>query len=114
MNTTEAIVIVGGVALGYWIVAVMWPNLRKHDTRPPAPVPPAAGTRWHDVLGTAPDASLDEIVAAYTAKRSAYEADQAAQQSAEMQEQIRFRLEQLDLAYDAARRDVEWLRDRNG
>jgi DnaJ-domain-containing protein 1 len=75
MTATEAIVIVGGAALGYWLVAVFIPGMRKGDGgERPRPdfldglgLPPAdhAVRSWHEVLGVEASATSEEIEVAY-------------------------------------------------
>ncbi|UNK48584.1 hypothetical protein MNR01_12595 [Lysobacter sp. S4-A87] len=114
MTTTELMVILGGGALGYWLVAVMWPNLRQGRRPAPPPVPQAQsqGQMWHEVLGITADATREQIEAAYRARKSENDPARVAHLAPEVGELTRHRNEQLDLAYDAALRDLEWLRPR--
>jgi preprotein translocase subunit Sec63 len=112
MTTTELMVIVGGGAVGYWLVAVMWPNLRNGGRTAPPPVPQAQALMWHVELGVASDASRDQIEAAYRAKKAEYDPARVAHLAPDIREHSQYRNEQLDLAYDAALRDLEWLRPR--
>jgi len=111
MTATEAMVIVGGVGLGWWVVAVFWPSFRNTSRHGPAaqePVRPG----WHEELGVPRDATLEDITAAYQARRSAYDADRTAHLPPELQAARLEQLHRLELAFDAARRDAEWLRPR--
>ncbi len=113
MTLTEWTVIIGGGALGYWLVAVMWPNLR--DARPvvqPPPVPGEPPAMWHQVLGVARDADRTTIEAAYRARLDEYLPDRVAHLPPDVQALARARTHELELAYDAALRDLEWLRPR--
>ena len=112
MTTTELMIIIGAGALGYWLVAVMWPNVRGSASpqRRPAVQPAPAAVMWHEELGVAKDASRATIDAAYQAKVAEYHPDRVAHFAPEVREQARARIEQLELAYDAALRDLEWLR----
>ena len=112
MTTTELMVIVGGGALGYWLVVVMWPNLRRSGRTAPPPVPQGQALMWHEELGVPADASREQIDAAYRAKKAEYDPARVAHLAADIREMSRYRSEQLDLAYDAALRDLEWLRPR--
>lgn len=114
MTTTELMIIVGAGALGYWLVAVMWPNVRggnSQQQRPTAQPAPVA-MMWHEVLGVPHDASRATIDAAYQARIAECHPDRVAHLAPEVREQARARREQLELAYDAALRDLEWLRPR--
>ena len=114
MTATEAVVIVGGIGLGWWVVAVFWPSLSNGARRPaPAPREPDRTIGWHEELGVPRDATLEEITAAYHARRSAYDSDRTAHLPPELQAARQEHLHRLELAYDAARRDAEWLRPRN-
>ncbi len=113
MTTTELMVIVGAGALGYWLVAVMWPSLRQGGGRTaPPPVPEAQVLMWHEELGVPADAGREQIETAYRAKKAEYDPARVAHLAADLREMSRYRSEQLDLAYDAALRDLEWLRPR--
>lgn len=113
MNFNEWAVVIGGGALGYWIVSVMWPNLRSDGvaTRPASP-PPVPGRMWHEELGVPADADRDTIEAAFRAKAAEYRPERVAHLSPDVQARARERLSELELAYDAALRDLEWLRPR--
>lgn len=112
MTATEGVVILGGVALGWWTVAVLWPSLRDGARNAPAPEQPSPPA-WHEELGVSRDATLEEITAAYQARRSAYDADRIAHLPPELQSARLEQLNRLELAFDAARRDAEWLRPRD-
>ncbi len=112
MTTTELMVIVGAGALGYWLVAVMWPNLRQGGRAAPPPVPQGQALMWHEELGVPADAGREQIDAAYRARKAEYDPARVAHLASDIREMSRFRSEQLDLAYDAALRDLEWLRPR--
>ncbi|HEY1139787.1 MAG TPA: hypothetical protein VGE88_06235 [Lysobacter sp.] len=112
MTATEAMVIVGGAGLGWWVVAVFWPSLRNTSRNRPAPQEPV-GPGWHEELGVPRNATLEQITAAYEARRSAYDADRTAHLPPELQSARLAQLHRLELAFDAARRDAEWLRSRD-
>jgi len=56
MTGTEVIVVAFGLFIGYWVVSKLLAG-RSYGDEAPAP--------WHEVLEVAPDASVDEIRAAY-------------------------------------------------
>lgn len=117
MRVSEWIVIVGGGVLGYWAVAVLWPLLRgprEHRQAPSATdAPQAPAESWHQVLGVPADADRETVDAAYRAKISEYAPERIAGLANEAQAAARERRQQLELAYDAALRDLEWLRPRS-
>lgn len=112
MTGTELAVIIGCGVLGYWLVAVMWPSLRTARASSPPPVPEQPRVMWHEELGIAPDAARETIEAAFRAKVAEYHPDRIAHLPIEAREQARMRVLELELAYDAALRDLEWLRPR--
>lgn len=112
MSLNEWAVVIGGGALGYWLVAVMWPHLRA--SRAPAPPPaPFEARLWHEELRVPRDADRDTIEAAYRARLAEYHPERFADLSPETRELARLRTIELQLAYDAALRDLEWLRPRS-
>ena len=111
MRMTEWITIIGAGVLGYWAVAVLWPLLRgPREERRAAPV--EQPEPWHRTLGVPADADRETVVAAYRARTAEYAPERIAGLGPEAQAHARQRLEQLELAYDAALRDLEWLRPR--
>ncbi len=71
MTATELLVTVAGLVAGYWLVSKWLSRNEGPRAAPDRPAPPAAPDQpgmtppWHHVLELAPDASVDEIRAAY-------------------------------------------------
>lgn len=51
MSAFEIVVVIVLFLVGYWVIGAMWPR-----------------TRWHQVLGVRPDASVEEIRQSYEAR----------------------------------------------
>jgi len=125
MTSTEIMVIVGGLLLGYWIVG----NLinRKPDSSSGSSVGEntARGAQqnsshqedpsnekpreedyilanWFRILEVSEDASQEQIVAAYKQKIRQYHPDKVAQMGAEIRELAEFKSKQINTAYDYA------------
>lgn len=98
MSLTEILVIVGGAAIGYWVVTLMMEKQRPESasgsssesgsrSQDRSEPPPASGTQsWHDVLGVPPEASSVEIRAAYRSLMSQYHPDKVASLGPELRE----------------------------
>ncbi|MFD0320446.1 hypothetical protein [Lysobacter gummosus] len=106
MTTTEFIVILGGAALGYWLVAVVWPLWRDRGDAPPGPALFEADPPWHEVLDVAEDADRNTIDAAHQAKRAEHLPERVAHLSADVRNQAQRRIMQIDRAYAAAMREL--------
>ncbi|WP_363799906.1 hypothetical protein ABU614_07555 [Lysobacter firmicutimachus] len=106
MTSTEFIVIVGGLVLGYWLVAVVWPLMRDRGELPPGPLLFEPDPPWHEVLGIAADADGTAIAAAYQAKRDEYSPERIAGLGHEGRRQAQLRVIQIDRAYAAAMREL--------
>lgn len=103
MTATEIIVIVCAAALGYWLVAVLLPNMKRDpasNSQPP-PFDPSK-LAWHQVLGVAEYASREEITAAYKARISQYHPDKVASMAPEFRELAHTRSTEINAAYDQA------------
>jgi preprotein translocase subunit Sec63 len=72
----------------------------------PAPPPPPSHSRpeWADVLGVAPDASRDDVKRAYLQKIEEFEPGRLAALGPETRKLAEERLQQINLAFDAAER----------
>lgn len=105
MTSTEVLVIVGGVALGYWLVAVVWPLLSGRDTASPSSDDDDAS--WHQVLGVPANADRATIDAAHQAKRAEHLPERIAHLSAQARAQAQRRRMQIDRAYAQAMRQFE-------
>jgi DnaJ-domain-containing protein 1 len=71
---------------------------------PPPPPPPQSRPEWADVLGVGPDASHEDIKRAYLQKIEEFEPRRLAALGPEMRKLAEERLQQINLAFDAAER----------
>lgn len=114
MTSTELLVAIGGVALGYWFIAVAWPLLRgRGGGAAPGELPFQADPPWHEVLGVDADADRAAIEAAHQARREEHLPERVARLGARARQQAQWRLMQIDRAYAAAMRELGLGRDRS-
>jgi preprotein translocase subunit Sec63 len=106
MTTTEILAIVCGAALGYWLVAVLWPLLRNRDGARAAPSLFDAEPEWPEVLGVDRYASREAIEAAYRAKRAEHLPETVAHLGPEARSRAQRRIAQLDRAHAAALQEM--------
>ncbi len=124
MTSTEIIVIVGGLLLGYWIVTLLFnkkpvsptsnsntfsengPQENKshaeepdHDNSEEEEYIP---TSWFRILEVSQSATKEQIVTAYKQKIRQYHPDKVAQMGAEIRELAEFKSKQINAAYDYA------------
>lgn len=125
MTSTEVIVIVGGLALGYWIVwslynkkSVSSANTQSkdnsgNDAQQDRSQHEASGNgssseedyipaSWFRILEVSEGASLEQIVMAYKQKIRQYHPDKVAQMGAEIRQLAEFKSKQINAAYDYA------------
>ena len=72
MEGFELIAIVVFFLIGYWLVDFFWPKKKA-----------AADEPWHEVLGIAPSASVDQIREAYQRKSAEHHPDRVAPEARE-------------------------------
>ncbi|MGY0620230.1 J domain-containing protein [Lysobacter sp. A378] len=106
MTGAESVVIILAGILGYWLVAVLVPYLRR-DASPDEPVIPAEPdndpTRpWHEVLGVDLQADRQEISAAYKRQMSQYHPDKVQQLAPEIRALAEQRSKEINQAFDTA------------
>lgn len=103
MSASEWIAIVGGLALGFWLVSVFLPHARGGAQAAPDDGSPANGApTWHEVLGVSPDADRTRIVAAYRHKVAQYDAAAVAHLAPDIRALAEARLDEINAAYQAA------------
>jgi DnaJ like chaperone protein len=84
-------------ALGFWLV---WAYMdRFHAGRQPPPSAPETGTLWHEVLGVGPDASPDDVRAAYLREIGKYHPDRVASMAPEFRALAEQRSMEINRAY---------------
>ena len=106
MVSSEVLVTVLAGIIGFIVIWYLMGLITdKFSTGPaPPPVPPQSRPEWADVLGVGPDASRDEIKRAYLQKIEEFEPARLAALGPEMRKLAEERLQQINLAFDAAER----------
>jgi DnaJ like chaperone protein len=106
MNATELLVIVGGLAIGYWVVSFFFGKRKapaasppSNEEMPPAANPPAA---WHEVLEVSPAASTDDIRAAYRRLMGQYHPDKVSALGVELRALAERKSKEIGAAYREA------------
>lgn len=104
MNGFELLAVVVFFLVGYWIVDFIWP--KKKADAPPAGKAPAAGDPlaaeappWHEVLGVAPQATADQLRAAYEARSAEFSPGRIAEMTPGEQELALQRVRRINDAY---------------
>jgi DnaJ-domain-containing protein 1 len=77
---------------------------RRQQAPPPRQSPPRADASepWYDVLGVAPDATLEQIKRGYRQKISQYHPDKVANSADEIRQLAESRSKQINRAYEYA------------
>jgi preprotein translocase subunit Sec63 len=108
MVSSEVLVTVLAGIIGFIVIwYLMGLITEKFSTGPaPAPPPPQSQSRpeWADVLGVALDASRDDVKRAYLQKIEEFAPGRLAALGPEMRKLAEERLQQINLAFDAAER----------
>ena len=112
MTPTELGVIASGLAIGYWLVAVFVPHLRKDPDadrdaareRPEGFAWPGATRPWHEVLGVGPQASADEVTLAFETRMREYTPARLAMLEPDLRALAEERARALEMAYREAMR----------
>jgi len=106
MSGTEIVAIIGGGILGYWLVAVLLPNIRggrlSDDDVPPTFACDDDSTPWHVVLGVPENANRAEITAGYKSRISQYHPDKVATMAPEIRALAQMRSQEINAAYAIA------------
>lgn len=116
---TKILVILSGLAIGYWLVSVFLPHARPRpgddaEAAAERDAPPGGGwgfgrdrehRAWHQVLEVDRDASHEEVVAAYKRRIAQYHPDKVATMAPEIRELAERRSAAINAAYDEAMRE---------
>lgn len=118
MSGTEIVVVIGGLVLGYWIMAVFVPSFWDRD--PPVDGGPQRAddhpdrdadrsfdappdiVRWFEVLEISESSSLEQITTAYKRLIRRYHPDLVAQTGRELRELAEVKSKEINVAYDIA------------
>ena len=95
MEGLELLAVVVFFLIGYWLVDFFWPKKKTpSDSNESAP--------WYEVLGVAPDASLEQIRKAYDEKSAQYHPDRIAGMGPELRETALRITRRINDAYEQA------------
>jgi len=99
----EIIVIVLGLAGGYWGVSALLDRRRREQPkRLSEPVSPERTPDWAAILGVTATASLEEIQRAYRSRIAEYHPDKVATLGAELRDLAERKSKEINLAYERA------------
>lgn len=109
MTSTEILVLVVGLGLGYWLVSLLM-STAKLDGPPTEEVsePPfnasatEGGKDCYEVLGIFPIASREQVAAAYKLKIGQYHPDKVATMGPEIRHLAQLRSSEINVAYREA------------
>ena len=105
MDSGDVLVMVLAGGIGFIVIWVLMGQITSKFSTGPAPAPPQPSRpEWADVLGVAPDATRDDIKRAYLRKIEQFEPNRLAVLGPEMRKLAEERLQQINLAFDAAER----------
>ncbi len=112
MNLTEIIVVIVGLAAGYWMVSNFIDGKRQQQARTEQrETPRPAATpfrqrepRWYDVLRVSPNATQEEIRRAYQRQMSLYHPDKVATMGEEIRNVAEKKAKEIGAAYEEAQR----------
>jgi preprotein translocase subunit Sec63 len=109
MVSSEVLVTVLAGIIGFIVIWYLMGLITDKFSTGPAPAPPPPSStqsppEWADVLGVAPDASRDDVKRAYLQKIEEFEPGRLAALGPEMRKLAQERLQQINLAFDAAER----------
>ena len=109
MVSSEVLVTVFAGIIGFIVIWYLMGLITDKFSTGPAPAPPPPSStqsppEWADVLGVAPDASRDDVKRAYLQKIEEFEPRRLAALGPEMRKLAEERLQQINMAFDAAER----------
>jgi DnaJ-domain-containing protein 1 len=108
MVSSEVLVTVLAGFIGFiviwFLMGLITDKFSTAPAPPPPPPPPQSRPEWADVLGVAPDASRDDVKRAYLQKIEEFGPGRLAALGPEMRKLAEERLQQINLAFDAAER----------
>ena len=107
MVSSEVLVTVLAGFIGFIVIWYLMGLITDKFSTGPAPPPPSSSQsrpEWADVLGVAPDASHDDVKRAYLQKIEEFEPGRLAALGPEMRKLAEERLQQINMAFDAAER----------
>ena len=111
MSGAEFLIILAGLAVGYWVVSKFFFGQPREPARPDAepasawidnPAPDGPAPTCHEILQVSPQASVPEIRQAYRTLISQYHPDKVATLGAELQALAARKSAQINQAYREA------------
>ena len=114
MTTMEILVALGGLLVGYWVVAnLVLVNKRERPAEqaagsceePSKSGPPEPRQPWHVVLKLPRHATTEEIRAAYQSQSRPYHPDSVSDRGDELRDRADKRSKEIDAAYREAMRE---------
>jgi len=112
MSLTEILVVIGGLALGYWVVSRLIDDLNRNEKDAPgdpagAETPATAAglpAPWHEVLKISRGATPEEIQRAYRYLMQQYHPDKVATLGDELKAVAERKSREINAAYEEAMR----------
>jgi DnaJ-domain-containing protein 1 len=105
MDSGDVLVMVLAGGIGFIVIWFLMGQITsKFSTGPAAAPPQSSRPEWADVLGVPPDATRDDVKRAYLRKIEEFEPNRLAALGPEMRKLAEERLQQINLAFDAAER----------
>jgi len=107
MVSSEVLVTVLAGIIGFVVIWYVMGMITDKFSTGPAPAPPSSSQSrpaWAHVLGVAPDASREDVKRAYLRKIEEFAPNRLAALGPEMRKLAEERLQQINLAFDAAER----------
>jgi DnaJ-domain-containing protein 1 len=103
MDSGVLVMVLAG-AIGFIVIWFLMGQITERFSTGSAPAQQPPKPEWADVLGVAPDATREDIKRAYLRKIEEFEPNRLAALGPEMRRLAEERLQQINLAFDAAER----------
>jgi len=104
MDSGEVLVMILAGVIGFVIIWYVMGQITQKFSTGGEPAQQPLKPEWADVLGVAPDATRDDIKRAYLRKIEEFEPGRLAALGPEMRKLAEERLQQINLAFNAAER----------
>jgi DnaJ like chaperone protein len=108
VSVNEILVVVGGLAIGYWVVSKLFDDLKKDQQRPLGEQASVQNSRgkstetWYEVLKVTPEATLEEIRQSYKSLMQQYHPDKVAALGDELKALAGQKSKEINAAYQEA------------
>jgi DnaJ-domain-containing protein 1 len=125
MRSTELLVAVGGLVVGYWVISMLMSRRTRRTAAPGGASETADGpfsgdqpadgrvggrdsdwirANWHEVLGVSPNASIEVVKSAYRLRAQQYHPDKTERLGPELKSLAMQKMQELNVAYTWATR----------